>query len=163
MTTARPFLISITTLLFHIGSLIHSGTEIPGMVSDRPVDGAVSTYADKVPPAPASIVSAADMTAAYTAISFTPLVPATGSEASAMGSTAAGVPVSLVSASMTAVDMMMACSSSDEGLLGPCSRAGCSGRDDYCKSYVVFDFLGLTLYRHCTGELRERVVNPSRR
>lgn len=52
-----------------------------------------------------------------------------------------------------------ACSSASNSRIGPCGRMGCSGRDQYCKSYVVFDLFGLTLYRHCTGTLgapRER-------
>lgn len=35
---------------------------------------------------------------------------------------------------------------------GPCQRMGCSGRDQYCKSYVIFQIFGFTLTRHCTGE-----------
>ncbi|MDR9387441.1 MAG: hypothetical protein RI513_00350 [Balneolaceae bacterium] len=35
---------------------------------------------------------------------------------------------------------------------GPCKRMGCSGRDQYCKSYVIFQIFGFTLTRHCTGE-----------
>jgi hypothetical protein len=48
----------------------------------------------------------------------------------------------------------IACGSSESGRTGPCGRAGCSGRDQYCTSYVVFNFLGFTLYRHCTGVMR---------
>lgn len=52
-----------------------------------------------------------------------------------------------------------ACGAAGGSRIGPCGRMGCSGRDQYCKSYVVFDLFGLTLYRHCTGTLgptRER-------
>lgn len=35
---------------------------------------------------------------------------------------------------------------------GPCQRMGCSGRDQYCKSYVILQIFGFTLTRHCTGE-----------
>ena len=48
----------------------------------------------------------------------------------------------------------MACGSTESGRTGPCGRAGCGGRDQYCTSYVVFNFLGFTLYRHCTGTMR---------
>jgi len=46
------------------------------------------------------------------------------------------------------------CGLLETGRMGPCGRAGCSGRDQYCTSYIVFNFLGFTLYRHCTGTLQ---------
>lgn len=162
MKTARPFLITTTTLLFHIGSLFLTGTEIPAAAHAHPVAVSMSAPIGELPPTAPAALPAADMTHGHAAISFAPVVPASDPTIAGMGSADAAIPVPLLSLSMPSADMM-ACSSSDAGLPGPCSRAGCSGRDDYCKSYVVFDFLGLTLYRHCTGELRERVVNPNRR
>lgn len=46
-----------------------------------------------------------------------------------------------------------ACTTENGRRSGPCQRYGCSGKDQYCKSYVVFEVFGLTLYRHCTGEI----------
>lgn len=47
-----------------------------------------------------------------------------------------------------------ACTTASGKRSGPCQRYGCSGKDQYCKSYVVFEIFGMTLYRHCTGEIK---------
>lgn len=73
-------------------------------------------------------------------------IPLSETTAGTASSTSASIP--------SPISTSLACGSAESGRMGPCGRAGCSGRDQYCTSYVVFNFLGFTLYRHCTGTMQ---------